>query len=209
MGRHVVRGRAALVAGLVSLAPASCGPPPAPEPTSCAADEHEPNDTSKTATTLPAMADHPDSSATVELTAHATNDEDWFAVPIEDTGLGGDPVITVSVASRDFSVTAFFACKDGKLGTLTCDLGEERGESLDDDHPFVKGCDARDVGSEVDEQGRDVIGTSVKAVRLSMDCNGTPTDDGTLYVRVRSAGVGVGGSAAKLPCSAALAIDVE
>lgn len=193
----------------LALAAASCGPPAPPEPTSCAADVHEPNDTSKTPTKLPGLADHPDALATVELTAHATNDEDWFAIPIEDTGLGGDPVVTVSIASRDFSVTAWFECRDGQSGTLTCDVGEERGESLDDERPFVKGCDARAIGSEVDDEGRDVIGTTVQAVRVSMDCNGTPTDDGTLYVRVRSAGVGAGSSAAKLDCSAALTVEVR
>lgn len=153
-----------------------------PKPTSCPADDYESNDTRETARELPSMQDHPDSTTdVVDLTVHSTADEDWFRIPIQDTGLGGDPVITAIVSSTSFEVSTWFLCDEGNP-TLECQVGSEADRISDGHIGYQEGC--RGVDSEPDSSGSDG-GARVNFAVSTTDCSGTSDDNGMLYVRVR------------------------
>lgn len=182
-----------------------CGPPLPPRETACAADEYEPNDDAASASELAPMQDDPNSMMdVVDSTFHTDRDEDWFRVRVRDTGLGGDPVITVT-ATSNVDVTAWFACNGERSEGLECSIGSETSARLDDARPFLRGCQGADTGPELDEDGREISGSGGRAVQLTTDCSGTTSDDGELYVRVAP----LSALSDSSTCSYALRITVE
>lgn len=175
---------------LLISASAGCTVSPAPpgEPTSCPADGFEGNDTEATAFELPEMTDHPDSSRDVlALSVHVTDDEDWFKVHVKDTGLGGNPIVSVAVSSADFELQTWFLCDDERRGETDCQYGADAYETVGDLRSSARGCrgdalePARTVG------GSTQLDTGVLAESVT-ECSGTSSDDGTLFIRVRQRG---------------------
>lgn len=174
--------------GVLALSASACGTGKVepPKPTSCAADDYEENDSQETARELPPMKDDADTSTNlVDLSVHTTRDEDWFRVPIRDTGLGGNPVITATVYSASFEVSTWFICNEGVRPTVECQVGSEADRVSDLQSGFAEGCAGADSEQEKDYRGSDVGGPPVNFVVSTTDCSGTSDDDGVLYVRVR------------------------
>ncbi|HEY8077846.1 MAG TPA: hypothetical protein VIF62_27155 [Labilithrix sp.] len=127
---------------------ASCGTCPS----SCKNDAHEPNDSQAGATALAAMQDSPDSSNTVDSLVLADGDEDWFLVPVADTGFDGNPRIEATVGA-DYEIGVFYVCDAGGDASYCPD-----GATQDD--TIGMGCrGTRDVAlktscSGIDESGK-------------------------------------------------------
>lgn len=138
----------------------------------CPPDAHEENDSASTATRIAGDlndADDPDTSVS-DFNLHSARDEDWIRWHVVDGfDLGGNPIITVSLADApigaDYDLAAYYECDSGGDAT-TCDLGTA-------DASVGPGCRSATVGS------------SVERVTLSTECSGID-EHGTLYVRVRS-----------------------
>lgn len=196
------------VAILVALVPiaVACGPPPSAEPTACAEDDYELNDTAAAAYELPLMKDDPNSTTDIiDLTVHTTHDKDWFRVRARDTGMGGDPIITATIPSTNFDITAWFVCDGDSAERLECKFGSETSEPLDGAHPLLNGCQGTDTGPELDDNGNEIIGSGGRAVQMTTDCSDTSNDDGVLYVRVKS----LAPSSKRTACSYSLSVTVE
>lgn len=165
----------------IALSASSCTEHVEPaRPTSCAADSFESNDTPETAHELPPLKDEKRSTADiVDLTVHSTRDEDWFRIPVKDTGWTGNPVITAMVSSTSFDVATWFICDEGGTpNSLECRVGSKVPYDVGGGVGYDDGC----LG--VDSEDEDV-GTRVNFAVSSTDCSGTSDDNGTLYVRVR------------------------
>lgn len=151
-------------------------------PVNCDPDSNEPNDTEATARELPELRDDPDSRGGVtKLTIHSDSDTDWFKIPIRDTGLGGDPVITAAVSSSSFSVSSWFVCWNKRRGDTTCTVGSTANENASDGS---QGCKGKDIEPGVDDLGAIVLDNGT-AVTTTTDCPSTSDDDGMLYIRVQ------------------------
>ncbi len=154
------------------------------KPTTCPADSFEANDTETTAFGLPEMTDNPDSVRDVlALSVHMTDDDDWFKVHIRDTGLGGNPVVSVSVSSQDFEVVTWFVCDGGHRGEPECQYGSEAYETVGSSSP-VRGCRGAELGPSPTAENATQLDSGV-LVESTTECSGTSSDDGTLFIRVR------------------------
>jgi phosphoketolase len=106
-------------------------------------------------------------------------------VKIHDSGFQGNPVVTAAVSSDAYDVTTWFVCDGDASSSLECRLGEQTSESLDSASSFLDGCKGATTEPVLDANGTRISDSTVAATS-STDCSGTSTDDGTLYVRVRS-----------------------
>lgn len=171
-------------------------------PTRCPADDYEPNDTQETAFELHPMKDDPNSTQDVlDVSVHNASDVDWFRIAIDDTGIGGDPVITASVSSQAFTVTTWFVCASGHPGTTECQFGSEANERVNDD-VYVYGCRGEDL-DPVDDGSGSIVLDNGNGVVSTTDCSATSDDDGVLYVRVERT------SSLSSECSYRLNVSVE
>jgi hypothetical protein len=197
-----------LAVSLVTWGAVGCNVPSSEpsSPTSCSADRWEANDTVETAREIPEMTDDPDSSRdAVGLTVHKTDDEDWFKVHVRDTGLGGNPVVSVAVSSDDFEVQTWFVCDDGHRGETECQYGAETYETPGDALRWVKGCTGRELEPTTAPDGTTQLDSGVVATSVT-ECTGTSSDNGTLFVRVRQRS---SFQRSSLACSYGLSIDVR
>jgi hypothetical protein len=164
---------------VVGIGSAGCGPAiDRSGPTSCAADAFEANDTQETARDLGSLQDDPDSSHDVSATVHSGSDVDWYRVHVSDTGLGGDPNVTVSVP-QGFSVTTWFVCDQGRVTNKTCLQGSSEYMTVND----VEGCRGSVPEPATDANGNTVYASDEVAASTT-DCSGTSDDNGTLFIRV-------------------------
>lgn len=90
----------------------------------CAADPSEPNDTSETAALAGTLTDDPDSSLRIATgSIHHGADEDWYRVAVQNTGLLGDPIVSVALTGmpegEDYDLAAWYSCSDGSAPTCT------------------------------------------------------------------------------------------
>ncbi|MBS2014563.1 MAG: hypothetical protein JST00_16875 [Deltaproteobacteria bacterium] len=171
---------ALVVAAATALAATGCSSSAKGVPVTCDPDLNEGNDTEAAAKTLPELRDDPDSRGGVtKLTIHRDADEDWFKVPIRDTGFGGDPIITAAVSSRSFTVSTWFVCANKRRGDVSCSVGDTASDTTSDGS---QGCRGKDIvpGDDIGIDLEDGV-----AVTSTTDCPGTSDDDGTLYIRVR------------------------
>ncbi|MDB4934868.1 MAG: hypothetical protein JWP87_1840 [Labilithrix sp.] len=139
-------------------------------PTTCPADGYEANDTQETARDLGALKDDPNTSDAISSSVHTGKDVDWFRYHVSDTGFGGDPVVTVAVSSG-FTVTTWYACDTRSTAASQCMHGTSDPTRIGD----VEGCRGERVEGAAEDD--DVATTTT-------DCEGTSSDDGTLYIRV-------------------------
>jgi hypothetical protein len=166
-------------------------------PTTCAPDAFEANDTQETARDLGSLQDDPDSSRHISATVHAGSDVDWYRVHVSDTGIGGNPNVTVSVP-QGFSVTTWFVCDQGYVNDKTCLQGSPETMTVND----VEGCRGSVPEPTTDASGTTVYPTDEVAASTT-DCSGTSDDNGTLFVRVERT------SSQASTCSYDLSIAVE
>ncbi len=110
------------------------------------------------------MADDPDSTQKRELTIHSQNDVDFIDLKINDTGLGGNPTINVTVSPEGFEVTMRLSCSDAQV---QCIAGKEV-----QDPELGTACTS-------------VAGAGPANVRSTTECNGTSNDGGPLRIRIR------------------------
>lgn len=170
---------AAMAMATASIGCSSAGPS---TPVQCDPDSSEPNDTEATAKELGELRDDPDSRGGIaRLTIHSDSDTDWFKIPIRDTGLGGDPIITVAVDSTSFSVSNWFVCANKRRGDMACNVGSTANENASDGS---QGCKGKDIEQGVDDLGA-IAFERGNAVTSTTDCPSTSDDDGMLYIRVQ------------------------
>jgi len=166
------------------------------EPVVCnGGDEYGTIGTSERAYDLRGMQDDPDATQWISGSIDGDRD-DWFRVPIRDTGLGGDPNVHVRI-SDGYAVTTWFLCGGGRRGSSAC-TGDRDSTQLEG----FDGCTSVVPPPAVDERGNTVIST-YDVASLTTDCPGTSDDDGMLYIRVRRA------SSYAASCSYDLGIDVD
>jgi hypothetical protein len=169
-----------------------------PEPTACAAEANEPNESHESAQDLGELRDDPDSKRSITSSVHNTRDQDWYRVHVSDRGLGGDPVIRVLVSSG-FEVATWFVCDEGRSASSEClDDGSRPFETVN----YVDGCQGKAVDGETTPSGTTEPSPGVMASSTT-DCSGTSSDDGILYVRVEHTGPAGSG------CTYDLTIDVQ
>ena len=184
------------LATVLLLASAGClRPASRTSATMCPAEASATNDTQQSAKDLGELQDDPDSHKGIASSIHASKD-DWYRVHIKDTGIGGDPVVKVSVPSG-FTVTTWFDCDHGTPLTSECQYGSSDPLRIDE----AEGCRSRDVEPVTDSNGATTLGTGSLATSTT-DCSGTSSDNGTLYIRVER-------NDTFAACSYDLAIDVE
>ena len=133
----------------------------------CPEDAREPNDSTLGAVTIGGtLTDSPDSSASfTAFTLHDADDEDWFKIAIDDTGAGGNPVITVGLggipAGSDYDLSAWYICSGG-TDASNCTVGSP--------------C----TGA--------ASGITSESIVINTECEHFSTEeDGTLWIRVTSA----------------------
>lgn len=161
---------------------AGCNGPAPAQPTSCEEDEYEPNDTPETARELPSMQDSPNATQDVlGVSGHTTRDYDWFRVHIDDTGLGGNPVITVTTSATGTGISAWYVCDDDHLSRAECSLGTTETSWGPEDH--LEGCRGTALDPAVDQRGTTHLGTGT-GLTMTPECSATSSDAGWLYVRV-------------------------
>ena len=144
---------ASVLEGCSAASKGNEAPPP------CGSDESELNDDGRSASTYPEMADNPDSTQKRELTLHSETDVDFVDVKVNDTGLGGNPTIAVSVSPSGFEVATRFTCANAKTQCVV-------GKSVEDP----------DLGTACTSDST--------GVRITTECDGS-TDSGSLRIRVR------------------------
>ena len=149
------------------------GPPP------CDTDTNEPNDTASAATSLGALqddgeigqADAVPNKVTKSFSTHTGADVDWYTVDVRDTGLGGNPSVSV-IVGKGHEATAFWSCTNGPTESVRCVPGTP--VTSDPDLPGAQGCATAAPGESAPPQ-----------LTMQIECSGTPTDSGTLQVRVK------------------------
>ncbi len=147
-------------------------------PTACAADAYEANDTKESARDLGSLKDDPDSARSLEATVHLGSDVDWYRVHVSDTGLGGNPNVSVAV-SQGFSVTTWFVCDQGRVTDKVCLQGSSETTTVDG----VEGCRGAVPEPGTDASGNTVYPTDPVAASTT-DCSGTSDDNGVLFIKV-------------------------
>ena len=165
------------LAATVVLAACSAKEDDAPPP--CVADTNEPNDSASSATSLGTLQDDPDitqkdaapNKVTKSFTTHGANDVDWYTVNVRDTGLGGNPKLSV-IVGNGHEATAFWSCTNGPTESVRCDRGTA--VTNDPDLPSVQGCVTVVPADSVPPQ-----------LGMQIECSGTPTDSGQLQIRVK------------------------
>lgn len=149
------------------------------DPGPCLSDEAEPNDSAGAKRNLGTLSDDstligpdaggPTGSIKKSFTAHVPGDVDWYEVDVLDTGIGGNPQLSV-VVTATYEATVWFTCTGGTTESVVCGLGEK----VEDDPEFQgKGCK---TGASA---------ASSVNVNLSIECAGTSSDDGKLTIRVK------------------------
>lgn len=149
------------------------------DPGPCLADDAEPNDTAPQKKHLGTLTDDdeligPDAGAPAGsikkgFTAHGASDVDWYTVDVRDTGLGGNPRLSV-VISAAWEATVWFTCANGRTESVVCGLGEA---VTDDPELAGRGCKTGESAN-----------SSVN-VNLGIECAGTSSDDGTITIRAK------------------------
>jgi len=148
-------------------------------PPPCVPDEGEPNDSVAEATSLGALQDdaelgQKDAAPTKVMkafTTHTETDVDWYTVDVRDTGLGGNPQISVIVGDGH-EATAFWSCTNGPTESVRCPKGTLVTD--DPDLPSVHGCVTVVPAASVPPQ-----------LGMQIECADTPTDSGKLQIRVK------------------------
>ena len=148
-------------------------------PPPCGADTNEPNDTASAATSLGALQDDAElyeadavpNKVTKAFSTHTGADVDWYTVDVRDTGLGGNPSVSV-IVGKGHEATAFWSCTNGPTESVRCVPGTP--VTNDPDLPGAQGGAAVDPGESAPPQ-----------LTMQIECSGTPTDSGKLQVRVK------------------------
>jgi hypothetical protein len=153
----------------------------AADPGPCVADALEPNDDPRARASFGMIQDDDDlpgqggepvpKRIRRDLTVHSSADVDWFDVDVRDTGVSGNPGISV-IVSDGFEATAWWSCASG-ASSVVCGLG-----SAVTDDPELTG---RGCATKVSQPA----GSAPPQLTMRIECDGTATDDGTLHVRVR------------------------
>lgn len=179
-----------LLAGACSMnSTGDSSPPP------CVVDAIEPNDGPTARVNLGSIQDDdaPGQSAPSpkvirkELSLHTESDVDWFDVDVRDTGLGGNPSLSV-IGGDGTSVTAWWDCTSGKTESVVCGLGEA---VTDDPELAGRGCKSQPASNGAPPQ-----------LTMQIECAGTSSDDGTLHIRVVRDGAASACSSYRLTVSA-------
>lgn len=169
--------RTILAATLLGAIGLSCASKSA-EPVPCVADANEPNETTEARTSLGGIQDDDEigpgaselpNRITKDFSLHDAADVDWFHVGVSDTGLGGNPNVSVIVTSG-FEATAWWSCTGGSTESVVCGLGTA--VTNDPDLPGGQGCVT-------------AAGSSSAQLTMTIECGGTSTDSGVVIVRVR------------------------
>ncbi|MDB4944126.1 MAG: hypothetical protein JWP97_3660 [Labilithrix sp.] len=161
----------------ITVVATGCGPVDH-TPEVCGVDDYQGNDSEQTAADLGELHDDPDSGFSLSATLTPGSSVDWYRVHVSDTGLGGDPNISVTVP-YGFRVSTWFVCDGGHhTATHECLNGTPEQSTVQG----LPGC-AGDTGYVPDENG-DSTYSSDPVARSTTDCSGTSDDDGTLYIRV-------------------------
>ncbi len=163
----------ALLVGCSASDEQTAPPPP------CAPDEDEPNDTVAEATSLGAIQDdgelqQPDAvpnKVFKGFSTHVAGDVDWYTIDVRDTGLAGNPEISV-IVGKGHEATAFWSCTNGPVESVRCVPGTTVTD--DPDLPSTRGCVTIAPSAEVPPQ-----------LSMQIECSGTSNDSGTLRIRVK------------------------
>lgn len=148
-----------------------------PKPVPCVTDTTEPNESAAAATSLGQIRDDdeigqgataPPKKIDRTFSTHDGADVDWFVVDVLDTGLGGNPQLSV-IVSDGHEATAFWSCTQGTTKAVACGLGTA---VTDDPDRSERGC-------------RSAKGSASPQLTMAIECDGTSTDNGRLHVRVK------------------------
>lgn len=162
-----------------SLVACSSKEDPAGPPPPCVADAREPNESAPAAIAVGSVRDDNDIGPGPEaaprridqfFSTHVPSDVDWFVVDVLDTGIGGNPALR-AMAGEGHEVTAFFTCTSGTTRAVACGLGTP---VTSDPDLNAKGCMSQPAAPGVPPQ-----------VTMTIECDGTSTDNGRLHVRVK------------------------
>lgn len=149
------------------------------EPPPCVPDATEPNESPAEATSLGTIqdddelgqgSDAPPNKVTKWFSSHVAGDVDWFTLNVRDTGLGGNPKLSV-IVGEGHEATAFWSCTNGPTESVTCGSGTAVTE--DPDLPGARGCVTAAASGGAPQ------------LTMQIECSGTPTDSGVLRIRVK------------------------
>lgn len=134
----------------------------------CDADGAEPNETLGTPHAIGDFNDSPGVTMDLSFNISSATDTDWFSASVSDAGFDGNPIVEVSLdgipSGSNYDLAAYYAC-DSHGDSSTCDSGAT-------DNTIGHGCVSASGGS---------LG---EAVVINTECDGTSTDDGTLFIHV-------------------------
>ncbi|MEO8877779.1 MAG: hypothetical protein ABI461_19455, partial [Polyangiaceae bacterium] len=143
----------------------------------CVRDADEPNDTLQTTAFIGEIQDDPPPQSQLtkevqrDVSLDTPADVDWFRATVHDTGIGSNPIVSVTVGSG-MEATVWFECASGKVVSTVCQLGND---VTNDSDITSKGC------GTIESNG------TPAQLTMTTDCanTDTDTDDGDAIVRVR------------------------